>query len=70
MEFSISEEEIKEAKENPVPLITYKGRVHIHECAYTTACNLNIPMQGKHLMSRKYGKIEEVTCADCINSLK
>ncbi|WP_279145777.1 hypothetical protein [Clostridium tyrobutyricum] len=70
MEFTISEKEIKEAMENPIPLITYKGSVHINECAYKTACKLDIPLHGKHLTSRKYGNIDEVTCVDCLNLLK
>lgn len=70
MRFAISEEEIKEAKKNPIPLITYKGKVHINECAYKTGCKLDIPMHGKHLSTRKYGNIEDVTCSDCLNPLK
>jgi hypothetical protein len=66
MDFTLSEEEIQDAKENPIPLITFKGKVHIHAFTYNTACNLSIPMQGKHLVSRKNGKLEDVTCTDCL----
>lgn len=65
MEFTLSEEEIQDARENPISLITYKGKVHI-EGAFNTACKLDIPMHGKHLISRKNGKLEDVTCADCL----
>lgn len=53
-----------------IPLIKYKGIVHITGCSYKTDCGVDYPMQGKHLATQRYGTLEDVTCEKCLNTLR
>ena len=52
-----------------IPLIKYKGVIHITGCCYKTDCGIEYPMQGKHLASQCWGDLKAVTCEKCLATL-
>ena len=61
---------IENNEEKNIPLIKYKGVVHITSCAHKTDCGIDYPMQGKHLVTQRWGTLEDVTCENCLDSLR
>lgn len=51
--------------------ITYKGKTHLYNYGFYTDCGIKIPLQGRHLQTRKHIQdLSSITCKACLKTLE
>lgn len=51
--------------------ITYKGNTHLYNYGFYTDCGIEIPLQGRHLQTRKHIQdLSSITCKACLKTLE
>lgn len=51
--------------------ITYKGKTHLYNYGFCTDCGIEIPLQGRHLKTRKHSQdLSSITCKECLKTLE